>query len=169
MELWDLYDEHRNKLGRTHVRGEALPEDGYHLVVHVWITDGKGRYLISQRAETRPTCPLMWECVGGSVLAGEDSLTGALREAKEEVGVDLDPAWGRRLFTKTRGVIGGKRFNDILDVWLFFYEGAVSLADATTDEVRQVKWMTAAEIRELDAEGRMVPSLRYFFSDAQGC
>ncbi|HWT27752.1 MAG TPA: NUDIX domain-containing protein, partial [Mobilitalea sp.] len=30
---------------------------------------------------------LFWECTGGSVTAGEDSITGALRELSEEVGI----------------------------------------------------------------------------------
>lgn len=34
----------------------------------------------------------MWECVGGLIVKGEDSLQGALRETKEEVGVDLGNA-----------------------------------------------------------------------------
>lgn len=91
-EIWDLYDENRELLGKDHVRGEQLPIDGYHLVVHVWIRNSKGEYLISQRSANRPTFPLMWECVGGSVVKGEDSLLGAIREAKEEVGVDLSNA-----------------------------------------------------------------------------
>ena len=90
-EIWDLYNENRELLGKDHIRGEQLPIDGYHLVVHVWIRNSKGEYLISQRSANRPTHPLMWECVDGSVVKGEDSLQGALREAKEEVGVDLLP------------------------------------------------------------------------------
>ena len=54
----------------------------------MWIRNSKGQYLISQRSANRPTYPLMWECVGGSVVKGEDSLQGAIREAKEEAGVD---------------------------------------------------------------------------------
>ena len=34
-------------LGKDHIRGEQLPIDGYHLVVHVWIRNSKGQYLIS--------------------------------------------------------------------------------------------------------------------------
>jgi 8-oxo-dGTP pyrophosphatase MutT (NUDIX family) len=41
----------------------------------------------------------MWECVDGSVVKGEDSLQGAIREAKEEVGVDLNPENGQVVFT----------------------------------------------------------------------
>jgi hypothetical protein len=47
MELWDVYDINRNKTGKTAVRGEGLPEGGYHLVVHVCIIGSDGRMLSS--------------------------------------------------------------------------------------------------------------------------
>lgn len=86
MEIWDLYTKYREKTGKEHVRGKQIPDGYYHLVVHVWIRNRKGEYLISQRAANRPTFPLMWECIGGSVLKGESSIEGAIREVKEEVG-----------------------------------------------------------------------------------
>ena len=95
MELWDLYNENRELLGRDHIRGEEIPEGCYHLVVHVWIRNSKGEYLISRRSANRPSFPLLWECVGGSVLKGESSLQGALRETQEEVGLQLSPADGK--------------------------------------------------------------------------
>ena len=79
MEIWDLYNENREIIGE-HVRGEELPENAYHLVVHVWIENANGEFLISQRSESRKIFPLMWETVGGSVLIGETSLQGAIRE-----------------------------------------------------------------------------------------
>ena len=164
-EIWDLYNENRELLGKDHVRGEQLPIDGYHLVVHVWIRNSKGEYLISQRSANRPTYPLMWECVGGSVVKGEDSLQGAIREAKEEVGVDLMPENGQVLFTKTRKIIEGKIFNDIMDVWLFDYDGEVDLGNATTDEVAQVAWMNREQIKELFDANMFVETLEYFFTE----
>ena len=164
-ELWDLYSENRELLGRDHIRGEQLPIDGYHLVVHVWIRNSKGEYLISQRSANRPRYPLMWECVGGSVIKGEDSLQGAIREAKEEVGVDLEPDKGQVLFTKVRKVVEGKIFNDIVDVWLFDYDGEVNLSDATTDEVAQVTWMDREQIRDLHEQKMFVGTLEYFFTE----
>ena len=44
-EIWGLYNENRELLGKDHVRGEQLPIDGYHLVVHVWIRNSKGLYI----------------------------------------------------------------------------------------------------------------------------
>ena len=160
-ELWDLYDADRRIIG-THTRGVPLPEGGYHLAVHVWIQNSAGQYLISQRAASRRSYPLKWECPGGSVLKGEDSLAGALRETKEEVGVELDPARGRIVFSRRRDEIDGKRFNDFMDVWLFTYDGLVDLSRATTDEVAQVKWLTRPEIESAFARGDMVETLGYF-------
>ncbi len=164
MEIWDLYDENRNLSGKTHVRGEPMPADGYHLVVHIWIKNNKNQYLISQRSATRPVNPLKWECQGGSVLCGETSLQGALRETKEEVGIDLDAASGKVVFSNIRKEINGQRFNDIMDVWLFEYNGDTDLKKATTDEVAQTKWLTAAEIKELFNQGKFVETLKYFFT-----
>ena len=70
---------------------KTLNADFGDIVVHVWIRNSKGEDLIPQRSANRPTYPLMWECVGGSVVKGENSLVGAIWEAKEEVGVDLMP------------------------------------------------------------------------------
>ena len=164
-ELWDLYNADREIIGE-HARGVPLPENGYHLAVHVWIRNSAGEYLVSQRAASRRSYPLKWECPGGSVLKGEDSLAGALRETKEEVGVDLDPARGRVVLSRRRDEIDGRRFNDFMDVWLFSYDGPIELDKATTDEVAQAKWMTREEIEAAFARGDMVETLGYFLTDA---
>lgn len=163
MELWDLYDANRQLIGKDHVRGEVIPEGTYHLVVHVWIKNREGKFLISRRSEDRPMHPLMWECVGGSVLKGESSLEGALRETEEEVGVKLDPEKGTVLFSKLREAVGGRKFQDILDVWLFEYNGEADLEQATTNEVCDVRWMRKEEIKDLVEQGIFVDTLDYFF------
>ncbi len=162
MEIWDLYDENKNVTGKYCIRGNEIPDDFYHLVVHVWIKNDKGEYLISQRSEDRPTYPLMWECVGGSVLQGESSLQGAIRETKEEVGIELKEFEGNLIYSKVRKV---KNANDIMDVWLFKYNGDVKLENATTDEVRDVKWMTKKQIKVLFETNELVQTLDYFFEE----
>ena len=168
MEKWDLYTRNRELTGREQIRGEAIPEGFYHLVVHVWLKNKQGQYLISKRSADRPTYPLFWECTGGSVLLGETSLHGAAREVKEEVGVDLEPETGRLVFSKVRDTA----MPNLLDVWLF-EEGEngcfqPDLNGAETKEVEEIHWMWPDEIRRLYDGGRMVPSLGYFFSEIEG-
>lgn len=165
MEKWDLYTKYREKTGEEYIRQSEcmIPEGKYHLVVHVWIRNSSGEYLISQRAATRPTFPLSWECVGGSVLAGESSIEGAVREVKEEVGIELNPAKGKLVFSKIRNEYDGMKFRDILDVWLFEYDGDIDLTNATTDEVNDAKWITMEDIHKLYDSGKLVKTLDYFF------
>lgn len=160
-ELWDLYDEHRTLTGRTMIRGETVPKGLYRLTVDVWITDGRGKYLISRRALNRPTFAGMYETAGGSCLIGETSLQGAMREAYEELGVDLSDCRGRLLYIKKRG-------DHFKDAWLFEYKGEIDLFKATTDEVTELSWMNPDEIRLLFEQGRFVEPLKYFFTDIDG-
>ncbi len=165
MEVWDLYDENRNLSGKTMIRGDEIPDNLYHLVVHTWIKNDKGEFLISQRTEDRKSCPLMWECSGGSVLQGETSIEGALREVKEELGIDLNANDGNLVYSKIRKKVHGDKFNDIMDVWLFNYNGEVDLNNATTKEVRDFKWMKKEEIKEYYDSKKLVQTLGYFFDE----
>ena len=172
MEKWDLYTKYREKSGKDCIRGDVIPEGYYHIAVHVWIRDHKGEYLMSQRAPDRSVCPLMWECVGGAVLKGESSIEGALREVKEEVGLELEEKSGRLLFTKIYDRDARceyKPSNEIMDVWLFDYDGEPHLESATTREVADCRWMTASEIEKLYEEKKLVPTLDYFFCAMETC
>lgn len=168
MEKWDLYTKYREKTGKEHIRGEEIPEGLYHLAVHVWIRNSKGEYLLSRRAADRPTYPFFWKTVGGSVLQGETSIEGAVREVKEEVGITLSPESGQLAFTKIRDTVNGEKFRDILDVWVFYYDGEADLTAATTKEVAECKWLRSDQIYDLFQEQKLVPTLDYFFSAFSG-
>ena len=58
-----------------------------------------------------------------------------------------------------------EKFNDIMDVWLFDYDGEVDLGNATTDEVAQVAWMNREQIKELFDANIFVETLEYFFTE----
>ncbi len=163
MEVWDLYDSNKKVTGKTHIRGEEIPDGYFHSVVHVWIRNKDGQYLISKRSDTKSTYPGLYECVGGSVLVGETSEDGAIRETLEEVGIILQKNSGKIVYDKIRTTEHGIKMQDIMDVWLFEYDGELNLANATTDEVSEIAWMTIDEIKELYEKGVLVPTLEYIF------
>lgn len=89
-ELWDVYNRKREKLGKTIERGgnERLQDGEYRLVVFGFIMDKNNNIFLTQRDE-RKDYALKWECSGGSVTIGEDTLLGVHREVKEESGFDI--------------------------------------------------------------------------------
>lgn len=48
-------------------------------------------------------------------------------------------------------------------MWLFKYDGEINLKNATTDEVKEAKWMTVDEIYKLYNTGMMVSPLTESF------
>lgn len=159
IELWDLYDRNRNMLNKDHIRGIKLNDGEYHLVVHVWIKNNSGEYLMSKRSSIKKY-PHLWECPGGSVLKGETTYVGGIREVKEEVGVDLSNIKGRFITSFVRD-----KYQDIVDVYEFLYDGEASLALATTPEVEEIKWMKKEEIKKYFEEGKLLHTMEYFFTN----
>lgn len=159
IELWDLYDRNRNLLNKDHIRGEKLSDGEYHLVVHVWIKNNKEKYLMSKRSSIKKY-PHLWECPGGSVLKGETTYIGGIREVKEEVGVDLSNIKGRFVTSIVRD-----ECQDIVDVYEYIYDGEASLDLATTPEVEDIKWMEKEEIKKYFEEGKLLHTMEYFFTN----
>ena len=89
-ELWDLRDEFQRPTGKTIFRGEPIPEGYWHIVVGIWTLTADGRLLLTRRHPDKPW-GLLWENTAGSVIAGEDSFHGALRELREETGLVAEP------------------------------------------------------------------------------
>lgn len=89
MELWDAFDRDLNLIdGVTMVRGEPIPEGCYHLVCEIAVRHRDGTWLVMQR-DPRKAMGGMWELTaGGSAIKGEDPLTCARRELREETGID---------------------------------------------------------------------------------
>lgn len=160
MEYWDLYDKNRNKLNRIVKRGDILSDDEYHLVINAWIRNKNNEFLITQRSANK-TFAFMWECTGGSALKGETSKQAAIREIKEELGIDVDEYTGKLIGTTLRQF---PNCPDIFDVWIF--ESNVQIENITIqkEEVCNVMWASVDKIRELYNENKFEANA--FFEEA---
>jgi len=160
-EYWDLFDCNRKRVDKQMVRGELMPEDFYHVVVHVWIKKQTGEILISQRSANSYRSPLKWECTCGSVLSGERSIDAALREVKEEVGIDLKKEDGKLIESFRRDYVDNKRLNDFIDVYFFKTKENFSLDKATTKEVNACRWIMPEMLDEKIRNGEMIHTQSY--------
>ncbi len=148
-ELWDVYDESRQKTGRLHRRGDELNPGEFHLTVHVWMQNDRGEFLMTRRSPNKGF-PLLWESTGGSALAGEDSLTAALREAKEETGLALDPGCGRIVHQYSGP-------DHHTDVWLFRQNFDLNEVILQENEICGVRYSARQEILSGIANREIVP------------
>lgn len=150
-EKWDLYDIDRVKTGEIIERGEPIPPNRYHLVIHVCIFGSDGRMLIQQRQPFKEGWSNMWDVtVGGSAVAGDTSQTAAEREVMEEIGfpISLD---GERPRITINFDVG---FDDF---WCVKRDVDISALKLQYEEVQAVKWATKEEILAMIDSGEFIP------------
>lgn len=150
MELFDVYDKYRQKTGRSHERWKALAEGEYHLVVHVCIINDKGQFLIQKRQPWKIGWPNMWDfSAAGSSVVGDTSIDAAIRETKEELGIQLDVNEAEILFT----IPFDWGFDDI---WLVKQNVDINELKLQYEEVADAKWVSEKEIKELAEQGKFI-------------
>ncbi|MEO0470552.1 MAG: GNAT family N-acetyltransferase [Bacteroidota bacterium] len=146
-EQWDLYDEAGNLTGEKLYRGQPMPEGRFHLVVHFWMRNAKGQFMIQKRSERTQNKQGFWAATGGSATSGDDSRTALQRELLEELGYELPVKAKLRL----------KRFqigNSLMDVWVEEIDHADPIPFQLGPEVSEVGWFLPGEIAQLDQEGK---------------
>lgn len=160
MEFWDLYDKDGNKIDKVVKRGDKLQDDEFHIVVNAWIKNENGEFLITQRSEKK-SFPLMWECTGGSALQGESPLKAAIREVKEELGIDV---------YEEKSIFVGKTLRyyencpDILFVYVFESNNLLDEIKIQEEEVNDVMWASKEFILDLYKNDKF--GANAFFFDA---
>ncbi|MBO6054991.1 MAG: NUDIX hydrolase [Oscillospiraceae bacterium] len=148
-ERWDVYDAARRRTGRTMRRADPIAPGDYHLVVHCWLQRPDGTYLLTQRAPNKGY-PLLWECTGGSALAGENSLEAVVREIREETGLLVNPACARLGHTIQRD-------SHFLDLWHICQAWDLSQLHLQPGETVDARWVSMEELLKLRDSGELVP------------
>ncbi len=145
MELWDIYDKNGNLTGRTKRKGNPFSKNEYHLAMEAWILNSKAQLLIQRRSEKCEILPGIWAHTTGRMTAGENSLTGCVREIDEELGIKVKKEDIRFI----RRIIRDDDTNIIWDVYIIKKD--INLADVKLqeNEVSKVKWVSIEEIRKM--------------------
>ena len=147
MELCDVVDKFGNRTGHVVTRDTELASNEFYLVVHVWIRD-ENHYLIQQRALHLVSDPGVWATTVGYVLAGEESIGGAIREVKEELGIQLLSSHLKRI---DRHVLD----NRVEDVWMAEVSRESISKLILGEEVADYKWVSREGLEQLVGQGEV--------------
>ena len=147
-EFFDVLDENGNYTGDVESR-EACHKVGFwHKAVVVFIINSKGQVLLQKRSANKKLWPNMWDMTaGGHVLAGEFGFEAIIREAKEELGIDLNEKdlrfLGSVISEDKKGEIVNRHFNEYFIANKDLDESKLKLQE---EEVSEVKWVDKEEI-----------------------
>ncbi|ATZ21712.1 NUDIX hydrolase [Mesoplasma tabanidae] len=168
MEILDLYDVTGNKTDQTMVRGTKPPKGFYRRKITIGIFNDKEEMLIQKVSQERKYWTGMWTpSVSGSVSTGETSQLTASREAKEELGLNIDFSDIRPAFT----INFSEGFDDF---YLIKKEVKIEKLVLQKEEVAEVKWATKQQIIDMIKTGEFLPfhfeiiDLMFLLKDEQG-
>lgn len=158
-EIIDIYDENKNKTGKTKIRHKDILKKGEYIIgVQAIIINSKKQILISQRSSLKEILPLKWECNGGALLSGENIIDGVIREIYEELGIKL--LREEAVFLKTV-----KKEHEFKEIYLFkkdINKENIKFADG---ESVDAKWVNIDEFVKMFNNGEIVYNVDFNAED----
>lgn len=89
-EYLDVLDSYGKKTGEIKARADIHRDGDWHRCFHLWVVK-EGRYIILQRrAESKNIAPYKLDISVGGHLQANETILDALREADEELGIQLE-------------------------------------------------------------------------------
>jgi isopentenyl-diphosphate delta-isomerase type 1 len=156
-ELVDIVDESNKVLGKMS-KGECHKTGNLHRTVSILVYSPSKEVLLQRRSPEKKDYPGYYDVsASGHVMSGESYLTAAIRELKEEVGLDADPQklkenFDFRIYFENRG----SKFNDF--VRCFSYDLDNPKKVKVGEEVQEARFMTSEEAMGISEKGQFTPT-----------
>ena len=143
MEYLDLYNEKKEKTGKTIVRGEQIPVGLYKMISVIFIENNNNEFLFQFTSKEKGH---VWAVPGGHVKSGDNAEETIIKEVEEEMGYTLDKDKLKHIHTFMKNSI-------IAEVYYIKEDIDLNALILQEEEVESVKWLTHEEIDKLTNEG----------------
>ena len=163
MEILDIVDENGRLTGETVEREFAHSAGIFHRTSHLWVLrrrDNQLQLLLQKRSADKDSFPGCYDISSaGHIPAGQDFISSALRELKEELGLTAKPS--ELIFLGTRKIIDdhifhGSPFHDrqISRVYALFRDIEAESIKFQESEIQSVKWLNFDECIHMASSGK---------------
>ncbi len=144
----DENDQPLESLPRKLVHGHGV----WHRVSHVWLQNDKGQLLCQQRSFEKELLPGFWECFfGGHIRPNETYEDAAIRESREELGINIT-AEDLRLWKVYKFSDGKGYNNEFMGVFVVRWNGDTKDLTFDDGEVARAAWKDMPIIKQAIVE-----------------
>ena len=152
MEYFDLLDENGNFTGKTKLRTEVHRDGDWHKAVHIWIINNKQELLLQKRSPNKDSNPNMWDIsCAGHLSAGDENITGAIRELEEELDIKIEKTQLEYITTIKKSSNYTKTFinNEFNDIYIVNLNIDISKIKLQEEELTEVKFIHYIDLEKL--------------------
>ncbi len=150
-ELLFVVDENNSPI-EPKTRKEVHENGYWHRISHIWIINSEKQILCQKRSILKDINPGKWEAhFGGHVAAGEEYVDNAVKETKEEVGIDRKKE--DMIFVKTYAYQKDKEFQGI---FYTKWDGDITTLVLEKEEVEKIAWMNIEELKKIFDENNPI-------------
>ena len=155
MEKINIYDKNKRLLDKITDRHNIIDNE-YELCVHCFIMDENGKILIQKRSMNKKYQPGKWTVCGGGVELGEEVHAAAIREVKEEIGINI-------LEENLEFILSIKRNEFFLDVYLARQNYDINEIKIDKNELSEVKAVTIEELKNMIENNEISNNIKIYF------
>lgn len=147
-EKFDILNEYGEFTDIIKTRKEVHEKGLWHRAVVLFIINDKNEVLLQKRSATKKMWPNLWDITaGGHVLSGEFGYQALIREAKEEINLDLT----KEELTFIGSTISKNNNNGLIDNHFnefYIVRKNIDIKNLTIDkeEVSDLKWISKEEL-----------------------
>lgn len=148
MELIDIYNDLGQKTGKAEEIYKAHKKALVHKGVCVWIINSNNEILLQTRNNQVMFPSMIDISFSGHIQAGETSLEAAIREGKEELGINIEIDKLQYLFScREYGEVNGYYENEIDDVFLYKKDIPIEEYSFYDNEVKEVAYVSLEKFK----------------------
>lgn len=152
MEYIDILDENGNLTGKAKTREEVHKKGYWHRAIQVFIINSKNELLIQKRAATKRKHPNLWDfSCAGHLSTGDTSISGAMREIEEELGIQVNEKNMKLIDTLIKSYSPRPEFyeNEFQDVYVCLEDIDINKIKLQKEEVSEVKYIPLKNYKQI--------------------
>ncbi|MDQ1088257.1 NUDIX domain-containing protein [Siphonobacter sp. SORGH_AS_1065] len=153
MELFELYNEQNLPFWQTKIRSDVHRDGDWHRSTEVWVINQNQELLLNLRHPDKDLFANLWDvCIAGHLMPGENYRTAAIREVKEELGIQVPSSALHFVDVWTMDGFDAKTQSfDREFTGVFVWKTQLELSSFTpqAEEIAELKYVSLTEVRQM--------------------
>lgn len=166
-EFIDILNAKGELTGETALKSEAHKHGWFHQTIHVWFYTVTKKILLQKRASVKKVFPNHWDVsVAGHISTGERVEKAAIREVKEEIGIDIKESDLQKIGFRKDEIVhpNGILDNEFKHIYVCKLNKSIDQLIMQPEEIDDLQLFDLSILKNTTKHGSfMVPNMNHYY------